>query len=70
MTLGSTLSVFVVDVDANSMTFGALKTGLKFDDFPWPPRCAPGSRVGRKWVVARLFWGPLNHSDSIAADSM
>ena len=40
------------------MTVGALATVLKFDDFQWPPGCAPEIRVGRKWVVITCVLGP------------
>ena len=64
------LKVVFVDLGTILMIFGALRTGLKFDDFSWPPMCAQEVRVGRSWVMAAVFWGPPNQSESIAADSM
>ena len=68
--LGVDFCCFLVDLGSILMTFGALGTGLKFDDFPWPPGCAPEIRAWRKWTLKSAFWGPINQSDSIAADSM
>ena len=34
--LGIDFSCFLVDLGLILMTFGALRTALKFDDFPWP----------------------------------
>ena len=70
MILGSNVVVCFVDLGVILMTVGALGTGLKFDDCPWPPGCAPEIRAGRKWTLKDVFWVKLNQSDSIAADSM
>ena len=34
--LGVDFGCFLVDLGSILMTFGALGTGLKFNDFPWP----------------------------------
>ena len=70
MILGSNFVVLFVYLGSILVTVGALGTGLKFNDFPWPPGCAPEIRARRKWTLKLVFWVPLNQSDSIAADSM
>ena len=47
------------------MTFGALETALKFDDFPWSPWCGPEFKAGGKWRVIRRVLGPSNYSETV-----
>ena len=50
--------MFVGGFGANFNDFGALETGLKFDGFPWPPRCAPELRDERKWTRIIFLLAP------------
>ena len=55
-----------MDLGLILMTFCALGTALKLDDFPCPLGCAAEIRAGGKWTLILVF---LGQSDSIAADS-
>jgi len=51
------------------MTFDALETGLKFDEFSWLPWGSPGSKVYAWWVVNWFVPGRTVNSQ-IASSTM
>ena len=54
----SILVFFLLDLGLILVTFGTLRTGLNFNDFPWPLGCGPEFKARAKWMVGSWLLGP------------